>query len=74
MKEYIIELVGCDDTTQCKIKLSKEEFETFYKIAKQVNTKSINGCQPVIRMYDNWIEEINTWDSENLLEVNNDRS
>lgn len=54
MKKYLICLYGCDDTTKCEIDLTKEEFNNFIKIAKQVNKKSTYQCEPSIGIFEKW--------------------
>ena len=72
MKKYLICLEGCDDTTKCEIELTKEEFDTFIKISKQINKKSTYQCKPHISIYEKWDKDedgyISYYDYEDILE------
>ena len=68
MKKYLITLNGCDDTTECEIELTNEQFEIFMQIAKEINKHSTYGCEPNISIYDNYEKDndgyLHYWDEE----------
>ena len=68
MKKYLITLNGCDDTTECEIKLTNEQFETFMQIAKEINKHSTYGCEPTISIYEKYKKDndgyFHYWDEE----------
>ena len=55
MKKYLIENIGCDDTTYTEIELTEEELKAILKFAKKNNNNSEICCQPIISIYDDYI-------------------
>lgn len=51
-KEYLVEVVGCDDATQFLILADDDEFAVMEKLAERVTEESANGCQPVMSIYE----------------------
>ena len=47
-KEYLVEVTGCDDSTNFIIQASDIEFAVIKKLAERVTEASANGCQPVM--------------------------
>ena len=82
MNKYLITLIGCDDTTECEIELTKQQLETFMQIAKKINEKSTYQCEPYISIFENYKKDddgyLQYWGEEyiDLLESeeNNGRS
>ena len=54
MKKYLIENIGCDDTTRFEIELTDEELKTIIRFIKENNKASEYGCQPSIEIYDRY--------------------
>ena len=59
MKKYLIDNIGCDDTTRFEIELTDEELETILKFIKINNESSSYGCQPKIEIYKDYFYEEN---------------
>ena len=47
-KEYLVEVTGCDDSTDFIIQADDVEFSIIKKFAERVTEASANGCQPVM--------------------------
>ena len=45
---YKITLVGCDDTTIVKMKLTEEEANLLQRVAQATKDTSEYGCQPIM--------------------------
>lgn len=54
MKKYLIDNEGCDDTTRFEIELTDDELKTIMKFIKANNLSSSYGCQPIIRIYEDY--------------------
>ena len=54
MKKYLIENMGCDDTTRFEIELTDEELKTIIKFIKANNKSSKCQCQPTIDIYNKY--------------------
>ena len=50
-KEYLVKVVGCDDSTDFIIQADDAEFAVILKFARKVNEKSADFCQPTISIY-----------------------
>ena len=50
-KEYLVKVVGCDDSTDFIIQADDTEFAVILKFARKVNEKSADFCQPTISIY-----------------------
>ena len=48
-KAYLIENVGCDDTTYAILELTQTEYELLAKAFEEINKNSGYSCQPKIR-------------------------
>lgn len=48
-KTYLINNVGCDDTTYAILELTQTEYEFLAKIFEKINQNSSYGCQPKIK-------------------------
>ena len=59
MKKYLIDNEGCDDTTRFEIELTDEELKIIMKFIKANNLSSSYGCQPKIKIYENYFYENN---------------
>ena len=70
MNKYLITLNGCDDTTECEIELTNEQFETFMQIAKKINKHSTYGCEPTISIYEKYKKDndgyFHYWNEESI--------
>ena len=49
-KEYLVEVVGCDDSTNFIIQADDIEFAVIKNLAERVTEASANGCRPVMRI------------------------
>ena len=47
-KEYLVEVTGCDDSTDFIIQADDIEFAVIKKLAERVTEASANGCQPTM--------------------------
>ena len=47
-KEYLVEVTGCDDSTDFIIQADDIEFSVIKKLAERVTEASTNHCQPVM--------------------------
>ena len=47
-KPYLINNIGCDDTTTAIIELTQDEFDFLNNIFQQINKNSSYSCQPKI--------------------------
>ena len=47
-KEYLVEVTGCDDSTDFIIQADDVEFAVIKKLAERVTEASSNSCQPVM--------------------------
>lgn len=45
-REYLISLIGCDDTTYLEKELSITEYQFLCNLSKEINKNSAYGCQP----------------------------
>ena len=45
-KEYLVKVVGCDDSTDFIIQATDAEFAVIKKLAERVTEASANHCQP----------------------------
>lgn len=54
MKNYLITLNGCDDTTECEVELTDKELEFLIKISKEINKYSTYQCEPSISIYKDY--------------------
>lgn len=52
-KKYIIELIGCDDTTSFEMELTQEELNLLTRVSELSKETSTYGCMPTM-----WIEEL----------------
>lgn len=63
-----ITLNGCDDTIECEIELTNEQFEIFIQIAKETNKKSTYVCELSISVYEKYEKDddgyFHYWDKE----------
>ena len=50
-KEYLIKVVGCDDSTEVIIQADDIEFAAILNLARKVNEKSDDLCQPTMSIY-----------------------
>ena len=48
-KPYLIENIGCDDTTTAILELTQQEFDFLNNIFEKINKNSSYGCQPKIK-------------------------
>lgn len=57
-KSYVIELIGCDDTTRFLMELNEKEFKLIEKISKISKETSSYGCMPtlVVEEYSRTLE------------------
>ena len=62
-KDYLIEVLGCDDATSLIIEAEDSEFLAIKKLVEQVNEKSANLCQPTMSIHEatqadkRWVED-----------------
>lgn len=64
-KEYLVENMGCDDTTYAVLKLTQKEFEFLNNIFEQINKNSSYSCQPVINFdIEAKVEKIEGYEDE----------
>lgn len=47
-KEYLVEVTGCDDSTDFIIQADDIEFAVIKNLAERVTEASANGCQPTM--------------------------
>ena len=47
-KEYLVEVTGCDDSTDFIIQANDIEFAVIKKLAERVTEASANSCQPTM--------------------------
>jgi hypothetical protein len=52
VKKYMIQVIGCDDSTDIKIELSIEEFRIVDRIARLITDKSTYQCEPRMAVYE----------------------
>ncbi len=48
-KAYLIENIGCDDTTYAILELTETEYEFLTKVFEEINKNSSYYCQPKIK-------------------------
>ena len=51
MKNYIVELEGCDASTYFNISLTDMERNFIIKLCRQANKSSLCGCEPRMYLY-----------------------
>ena len=51
-KEYLVEVLGCDDATSLIIEAEDSEFLAIKKLVGQVNEKSDSLCQPTMSIHE----------------------
>ena len=51
MSKYIIELVGCDDTTEFTMDIDEYDLDILKEVAKKSQETSTYRCQPVMFIY-----------------------
>ena len=62
-KEYLVEVLGCDDSTSLIIEAEDSEFLAIKKLVEQVNEKSDDLCQPTMSIHEatqadkRWVED-----------------
>ena len=73
-KVYLIENVGCDDTTDAILELTQEEFEFLNNIFEQINKNSSYSCQPKIKFIpESRVEKLDGYeDADDYYEKTND--
>ena len=47
-KEYLVEILGCDDATELIIQADYIQFSVMKKLAERVSEASANHCQPTM--------------------------
>lgn len=50
MARYLIDVIGCDDTTSVDMELNDAEVPTVVRIVNQCCLESQYGCQPKMRL------------------------
>ena len=49
--KYVIELIGCDDTTNFEMELTEDELKLLQRVAKKSKETSSYSCMPIMRVY-----------------------
>lgn len=58
MKTYLVENIGCDDTTTFEIGLTDEELKTVLRFIKLNNKNSTYRCMPKIDIYEDYFYDM----------------